>query len=169
MADKYLKTGSSGYPSEHEANVTSAGVGDAGKIIALDAGGKLDPTLFPAGFGEDALLIDASENLAAGDKVNIWNDGGSSAVRKADASNGRIAHGFTLVAVTSGNPATIYGLGQINDQLSGLTIGDDYFLGAAGAVTDTFVHSPGYVVQYLGTAHSATAMRFVQSTPIVLA
>lgn len=200
MADKYLKTGTTGFPTEQEALVTSAGVGDAGKIpaldtngrltdsvmsravtvtsagagdaaklVALDGGGKLDSTLFPAGFGEDTLLLTASEALTAGDFINIWDDAGTTKMRKADSSNARMAHGFVLAAVSSAATGTAYGLGQINDQLSSLTGGTNYFLGTAGAVTTTVPSTAGHIVQYLGTPHSATAMRFVQSTPIVRA
>lgn len=199
MADKYHKTGTTGFTTEQEALAVSAGAGDAGKIVAtdaagvldaslmpepltatsagagnagnivvLDGGGKLDSTLFPPGFGEDTLLVDATENLSAGSFVNLWNDSGP-ALRLADASNGRVAHGFVLASVTSGQPATVYGIGQVNDQLSTLTPGVNYFLGTAGALTATVPTTSGHYVQYLGTAHSATALRFIQSTPIVRA
>ena len=42
----YLKL-SGGVPSDTNANITSAGASDAGKIVKLDATGKLDATLFP--------------------------------------------------------------------------------------------------------------------------
>ena len=45
MADKFLKIGTDGLPTENEALVTSAGAGDAGKIVALDSAGRLDTSL----------------------------------------------------------------------------------------------------------------------------
>ena len=92
-----------GVISELEALVTSAGAGDAGKIPALDATGKLDNSLMPVGIGADSKILPASENLAAGDLVNVWNDSGTAKARKADATiAGKEANGFVLSAVTLG-------------------------------------------------------------------
>jgi hypothetical protein len=139
---------------------TSAGAGDAGKIPALDGNGRLDNSMMPAGFGAETQTITASENLAAGDFVNIHNSTGLKA-RKADASGGpsKKAHGFVLAAVTSGQPATVY-YGNINNQVAGLTVGDEYYLShstpggvvnAAGLPT-----TAGHIVQRLGVATVAT-------------
>ena len=73
MAQKFLRL-LSGVISELEALVTSAGAGDAGKIPALDVTGKLDNSFMPVGIGADSKILPASENLAAGDLVNVWND-----------------------------------------------------------------------------------------------
>lgn len=169
MADKYLKVGSTGFPTEQEAIASSAGAGDAGKIIATDGSGKLHSSFMPAGFGENTLTIEASENLAAGDFVNVFDDSGTVKVRKADNSNGRMAHGFVLAGVTAPANATVYGTGEVNDQRSSLTLGANYFLGTTGGVTTTIPSSSGAYVQYLGRAHSATALRFNESVPSVRA
>lgn len=132
MAEKYLKIGTDGLPTEQEATVTSGGAGDAGKIVALDAAGKLDATVLPAGVGQNVSTIPASENLTAGDWINIYDDSGTVKVRKADNSNARRAHGFVRANVTSPANATVYGPGELNDQMSGLTLGAEYFLGTAG-------------------------------------
>lgn len=160
----------SGLPTEVSAVDTSAGAGDAGKIVALDASGLLSSTMMPAGFGQNVDTIASSENLSAGDFVNIYDNAGTINVRKADADNGRPAHGFVKAAVTSPANATVYGPGELNDQLSGLTVGGDYFLSAtAGGVTTTAPTASGAYVQYLGRAKSATALRLLNVQPFVRA
>ncbi|KAA9150036.1 hypothetical protein F3K36_33425, partial [Delftia sp. BR1] len=81
---------------------TSAGAANAGDIVALDDSGRIDNSMMPVGIGADTAVIAASEALAAGDWVNVWNSTGAK-VRKADATtSGKEAHGFVLAAVTSG-------------------------------------------------------------------
>lgn len=169
MADKFIKL-SSGQLTEQEALVTSAGAGDAGKIPALDAAGKLDNSVMPVGIGADTKVIAASENLAAGDLVNLWNDAGTIKARKADASNGRRAHGFVLSAVTSGNNATVYFEGTITG-LSSLTPGAIMFLSgsSAGTATSTAPSTTGQIVQEIGVAISATEISFEPQRPVTLA
>ena len=100
-AKKYISL-VSGILTEIQALVTSAGAGDDGKLVALDSAGKLDNSVMPVGIGADTAAITASEALAAGDLVNIWNSSGFK-VRKADATTpGKEAHGFVL-AVWHGN------------------------------------------------------------------
>lgn len=113
----------------------------------------------PTGIGADVAVVDASENIAAGDFVNIWNDGGAAKVRKADASAaGKEAHGFVLAAVTSGNPATVYFEGT-NDQVTGQTAGPVYLSATVpGAATSTPPSTAGQVVQRIGVATSATSI-----------
>jgi len=168
-ADKYLYN-NAGAVTEKQAKDSSAGAGDAGKIVALDSTGRLDISMMPVGVASEAATIAASENLAAGDWVNIHNAAGSPNVRKADASNGRRAHGFVLASVTSGQDATVYQEGT-NTALSGLTPGATYFLSgaSAGAGTTTAPSTSAYIVQELGYAISATAISFEPSKPITLA
>lgn len=169
--NKYLKVGTNGFPTEQEASQSSAGAGDAGKIPALDSTGKLDPSMLPAGIGLNVDIIAATENLSAGDFVNIYNDTVSAKVRKADASNGRAAHGFVKASVTSGNNATVYGSGELNDNVADLEPGDAYYLSTstAGGVQIGIASGAGHIVQFLGVAKSATALRFVFNVPIVRA
>jgi hypothetical protein len=171
MAEKFLeRNASTGKITENEGLVTSAGAGDAGKIPALDAGGKLDVTLLPNGVGPATALIIASENLAAGDFVNVYDNAGTPTVRKADNSNGRQASGYVTSAVTSGNNATVYFEGQ-NNQVSGLTAGQRLYLGTAGAVTSTvpLIGGGALIHQYLGRALSATLMDVELDDEVVLA
>jgi len=115
-----------------------------------------------AGVGTD---FDASEALAAGDLVNIWDDSGTPKARLADASANKQADGFVLADVDSGDPATVYGQG-INDQVSGLTGGIEQYLSASvpGGVTVTAPTASGNLVQRVGKAFSATALDFKKGT-----
>lgn len=161
MADKPLQL-VNGIPTEVEATVTSAGAGNAGDVVALDGSGKLDSSVLPAGVGQNTDSIASFENLAAGDFVNVFDDSGTIKCRKADANADKPAHGFVLAAVTAPAAATIYGPGELNSQLSSLTLGALYFLSeTAGGVTTTPPASSGAVVQPLGVAKSTTALRFL--------
>jgi len=168
--DKYIKN-SGGTLTEQAAIQSSAGAGDAGKLVALDAAGLLAQSMMPTGIGPDTKDIPTSENLAAGDYVNIWDDTGTAKVRKADGSSiGKEAHGFVLAAVTSPANAAVYFEGK-NNQLSGLTPGATYFLSAVtpGAGTATAPSAAGNIVQRVGRSISATEVSFEAAQPIVLA
>jgi len=160
MANKYLAN-SSGRPVEVEGQVQSAGLDDAGKIPALDAAGRLDESLMPTGVGADVQVVPASEALAGGDFVNVWNDSGALKARKADATtNGKPADGFVKAAVESGSNASVYRSGE-NDQRTGLTVGATYWLSTTpGAVTETPPDSTGNLVQIIGKSYSATELAF---------
>jgi hypothetical protein len=147
---------------------TSAGAGNAGDLVSLDDSGRIDGSMMPVGIGADTASIQASENLAAGDFVNVWNNAGAK-VRKADATTaGKDAHGFVLSAVTSGNQATVYFEGT-NTQVSGQTPGPVYMQTTAGTGGATIPSASGNVVQSIGVAVSATAVNFERGVPVVLA
>jgi len=168
MADKYLYN-NAGVITEKEATVTSAGAGDAGELVALDAAGKLDNSVMPTGIGADTVTITTSEDLAAGDFVNIYDNASTPTARKADASNDFEAHGFVLAASTSGNNATVYFEGS-NNQVTGQTAGNVYLSAAtAGDVTATAPSGSGNLVQKVGVATSATNINVELSNPIKLA
>ena len=146
----------------------SAGAGNAGDLVSLDDSGRIDNSMMPVGIGADTSTISASETLAAGDWVNVWNNSGAK-VRKADATTaGKEAHGFVLSAVTSGNPATVYFEGT-NTQVSGQTPGPVFLQTTAGVGGPTVPSASGNVVQQIGVAVSATAVNFERNTPVVLA
>ena len=136
---------------------TSAGAGDASKIVRTDSTGRLDSSFLPVGVGPDTLSIEASETLAAGDFVNIFDYSSTPKIRKADATNGRDADGFVLAGVTSGANGDVYREGT-NTQLSGMTIGARQYLGATGAVTETPNTTSTQLHQFLGKASSATEL-----------
>jgi hypothetical protein len=167
MADKYIYN-NAGTLTEKEAKTTSAGAGDAGKVVALDAAGKLDTSFMPTGIAADTASITASEALSAGDYVNIWNSTGAKA-RKADATTaGKEAHGFVLAAVSNGASATVYFEGT-NSSVTGQTPGVVFLSITPGAGTTTAPSASGNVVQRIGFASSATAVNFQSQEPIVLA
>lgn len=168
MADKYIRN-LSGVLAEKEATVVSAGSGDAGEVVALDNTGRLDLSVMPVGIGPDVFLLAASENLAAGDFVNVFNDASVAKVRKADATTaGKFAHGYVLVSVTSGDNATVYFEGS-NTQVSGAVPGQTFLSTTAGGFSAAAPSSSGNVVQSLGVAISATVINFERSQPVVLA
>ena len=160
----------SGQLTQVEANTTSAGAGDSGKLVALDATGKLDNTLLPPGVGDESKILPASEDLAAGDLVNVWDDSGTTKVRKADATTaGKEADGFVLASVTSGNNATVY-FDAVNNASTGLTSASAVYLSAtAGLTTATAPSASGNVVQRVGRALSTTEFTFARGDAVTLA
>jgi hypothetical protein len=139
-------------------------------ILALDGSGKVPLNCMPSGVGPEVDTIATTEDLAAGDFVDVYNSTGQKA-RKADATtSGKQADGFVLASTTNGQNAEVYFAG-INNQCSGLTIGADAYLSAAtaGLPTSTPPSSAGNIVQPLGTALSATEVAFSKQPGIVLA
>jgi len=168
MAHKYLYN-NAGQITERELTVSSAGAGDAGKGVALDTAGRLDSTVMPVGIGADTKSIVSSENLAAGNLVNVWYDVDTVKVRKADATTaGKEAVGFVLSAVTSPAEATVY-FENVITGLSGLTPGTTQFLATtAGGRTEMAPSSTGNIIQKVGVAVSATELSFEPGETIVL-
>lgn len=166
--DKFISINNDGDLKEELAIGSSSGSGDANKIVKTGSDGKIDGTLIP---GSETLSLTASENLTAGDWVNVWDDGGTAKMRKADASNGMSheCHGFVLETITSGATGKFYGEG-INTQVTGLTIGDNYFLSTTpGAETDTAPTTSGHILQKLGIAVGTTAIKCELSNPVIRA
>lgn len=164
---KYLSN-NAGTITEVQPVTTSAGAGDATKLAQLDGSGRFDTSVMPVGIGADTASLTASEALAAGDLVNVWNSTGAK-IRKADAStSGKEAHGFVLAAVSNGASGTVYFEGT-NTQVTGLTPGV-LFLSATtpGAATSTAPSGSGQVVQRVGFATGSTALNFQSQPPIVL-
>lgn len=167
MADKYLYN-NAGTPTERAATTASAGAADAGKIPGLDAAGRLDNSMMPVGLGADTSVVTASEALAAGDFVNIWNNTGAKA-RKADATTAsKEAHGFVLASVANGAAATVYFEGS-NTQVTGQTAGNVFLSTTPGLATSTAPSAAGNAVQRIGVATSATNINTEFQTPIILA
>ncbi|MDR2365425.1 MAG: hypothetical protein LBD68_06160 [Zoogloeaceae bacterium] len=172
MTDKYLAR-VAGKTKRQSAIATSAGVTDAGRIAALNSEGKLDVTLLPSGIGANVFTATAKEALSAGAFVNLFADAGVFSARLADNTNGRSADGFVSAATPSGNAATIYPLGEVNANLSGLAVGNEYWLGITGGVIATPLDedddgNDGYISQHLGKAKSATELVTVRDDPVIL-
>lgn len=167
MTDKFLYL-NSGVPTEKTATASSAGVADAGKVVALDGTGKLDTSMMPTGIGADTQSITASEALTAGDFVNVYNSSGAKC-RKADASTaGKEAHGFVLANVSQSAAATVYFEGT-NTQVTGQTAGTVYLSTTPGLATSTAPSSAGNVVQRIGVATGTTTINFEAGQLFVLA
>lgn len=151
--------------------IVASVVGTADAIPAGDATGRLDISWLPVGIGAETVTANASENLSAGNFVNLFLSAGVLKVRKADATtNGKPADGFVLAAVTSGVDGTVYLLSQTNTQLSGLTIGTEYYLSTTpGAVNAVPPSTAGNIVQYLGKASKTTELVFVNVITIEVA
>lgn len=148
---------------------TSAGAGNAGDIVALDDSGRIDNSMMPVGIGADTAIVVASEALAAGDFVNVWDDSSSFKVRKADATTaGKEAHGFVLAAVASAGNATVYFEGT-NTQVTSQTPGPVFLQTTAGKGGATVPSGSANVVQRIGYAVSATAVNFDAGVPVKLA
>jgi len=155
MADKYVAIAADGRKAEVEATVTSAGVADAGEIPALDAAGKLDASLLPVGVGPDVTNMPSFEDLASGDYVNTFLDGGVIKARLADNSNDRPAHGYVKAGVTAPASVNVFFEGA-NANVSGRTIGARQYLGTVGSPVEATPTGAGTLLQFLGTAISAT-------------
>lgn len=161
--NKYLRSDSTtGVPTEQAAIQTSAGAGDAGKIPAVDSTGKLDTTFMPTGIVAPTAVITASEALAAGDLVNVYNNTGTANCRKADASaSGKQADGFVIAAVLISGAATVYFPGDENTSVTALTPGRQWLSDVTPGKCSTAVPTTaGHLVQPVGVATSATNLIF---------
>lgn len=151
--------GTSNLAKELTPNTTSAGSADAGKLVALDAGGKLDDTFLPSSSGGASLSLTASEAIAAGALVNVGSDG---QIRNANATDAtKPAMGFVLAAIASAASGTVYFGGNINSGASGLTAGSPVYLGTtAGVATTTAPSATGNLVQQVSPC-AVTTSEFV--------
>ena len=166
---KFVRISGTGI-GEQSGLSTSSGVADANKLVETGADGKLSLTLMPTGMGPDSLSLQASENISAGDLVNIHDVAGADRVRRADASNSREAHGFVLAAITSGSSGDVYFDGPITG-LTGLTAGAKVFLSGTtpGGITTTPPTTAGHLWQPVGVARNSTSVSFSPQDPITLA
>lgn len=155
-------------------NQISAGVADAGKIIALNSAGKLDVTMLPDGVGPDTVVAVASETIAQGDWINIYNDGGTLKMRLADAANAYEADGFALDNYAIAEDAVAL-LDYTNPWVAGRTVGALQYLSnvVPGTATETpldpdDIANAGHIHQLLGKAKSASEIVFQKHQVVVL-
>ena len=151
-----------------QAITESAGAGDADKLIAANAAGEIDITFLPSGFGAETISVVASEALAEGDFVNLWNDSGTLKARKADNSNDRPARGAVAAAFSSSATATVYVGQKLLSGYTGLTLGGECWLGTAGRATQTAPSGDGVLSQSVGFAASATAPLMQLQNEVIL-
>ena len=147
---------------------TSAGAGDADKIIHTGADGRIDATFLPNGIALLVRSIEVTETLVAGDFVNIYDSSGPK-VRKAVATDpAKFCNGFVLDGASSGS-IDVY-LSGLNTQLTGLTPGAKYYLDttAGDAVTPGPTEVDGNISQFLGSAVSATELLFESDDDILI-
>lgn len=165
-AEKIPSTNASGVLDPSLLNASTTG---NNKVLMTNGSGQIDPSTLPAGVGAATATITASENLTANDLVNIWNDGGTEKVRRADATTvGKECSGYVLAGVSAGSPATVYFTDRITG-LSGKTPGARQYLSTTpGAMTQTPPSATGNVVQFIGLAYGTAAVAFYPSDPIEL-
>lgn len=157
-ANKYIAN-IAGKLKEVFGTVISAGVANANQIPALDSTGRLDISLMPIGVDVEVVVAATSENLTAGDFVNLFVVGAAITLRKADSTtNAKPAHGFVIANTISPASATMYILGVRNSYVVGLTVGSRYFLDKAvpGGLTVTAPSVAGNIVQEIAIATLTT-------------
>jgi len=160
-----------GIPTQIHALLHSTGAPDAGKIIKLDETGRISQTVLPVGIAADTESALASESLTSNDLVQIWDDGGTAKVRRAEATalNKFLAVGFVKDNFTSGQTALVYFDGRMTG-MSGLTISAPYYLSETpGQATATAPVTASAVVQGIGYAVSSTTLSFEKFIPVHLA
>lgn len=165
---KALRLGTGGI-EEFAATDSSAGAANAGDIVALDSSGKIAVNMLPTGLGPAVKSIVASEAITAPALVNIWNDGGTAKIRKADAATNKPANGFILASVAAAASADVYFEGEVTG-LSGLTAGKVWLSATVpGGVQATIPTTSGHIAQSVGWATSATTIDFESGDPITRA
>jgi hypothetical protein len=154
---KLINLNTNGTQVEYSGVLTSSGAGSSGEIPALDAVGRLDVTMMPTGFGQDATTATAGEAIAAGDFV-YFNASGN--ILKADATVlAKQARGYVIAAVANAAIGTVF-YDDSNTSVTGLTPGVTYFLSnTPGGVTSTPTTVAGQICQEVGFAVSATVLR----------
>lgn len=149
---------------------TSAGAGDAGKVPALDANGLLNANMMPTGFGDEVQSYPTTDNLAAGQIVNIYSNGGVATARLADGSvTTKPGDGFVVAVSTQPAANNVYKFG-INTNASGLAPGLAVWLSQTtpGAATTTVPTTTGGISQQVGgDAANATTYNFQLGYPII--
>lgn len=165
---KYLQLGTAGV-EEKAATDSSAGVANAGDVVALDGSGKIPLNMMPVGVGAATKSIVASEAITAPALVSIWNDAGTAKIRKADAATNKPANGFILASVASAASAAVYFEGEVTG-MSGLTAGKVWLSATVpGATQATIPTTAGHIAQPVGWATSATTIDFESAEAITRA
>src|SRR5271166_443519 len=102
----YLTSGASGVSDllAVASNQTSAGAGDAGKIVALNSAGLIDSSMLPS---EDVISVTSSEAISAGALINLWISTGLK-VRNADnGAAAKWAMGWAPSAISNGGTGNV--------------------------------------------------------------
>jgi hypothetical protein len=117
------------------------------------------------------ITLVASEALPDGGWVNFWNSSGTMKVRKADATtSGKECHGFVKATYSTNDSAVCYLPGQLNDHLTGQTLGPLFLSTTAGEGVSSAPSGSGNAVQKVGVVYSATAaVCWPNPNPVTLA
>jgi len=170
MVNQKFLTKGAGINQEVQAISTSAGAGDAGKIPALDTNGLLAENMMPAGVSADVIVCKTGVgDLLANDVVYLHLVTAVLTADKADATDAtKRAQGYVKAGTTAGDDCTVY----LDSKLPGtaLTPGAKYYLTTTpGTVSATAPSASGNMVQCVGEAVSATAIKFdPDKIPVVL-
>jgi hypothetical protein len=145
----------------------------AGTNITIIDGGAGGPITISAagGSGADTITATASEDIAIGQFVAVFDSSGTPKCRVAKSSSGQgfQADGFCKAAFASGATATIYLPGSVNVAGgTGLTAGD-VWLGTGGYATNTAPTTAGYISQQIGVAEDATKVAFEPQPDVLIA
>lgn len=140
---------------------------DAAMLAAAKAYTDANAGSGGTGGSEYTLQLKASEAIAAGKLVNIFNSGGSAFVRIADALLAdRECHGFIKTSVAADGTATIYFSGA-NAGLTGLKVGRAY-LGENGAIANQIDVGTFKICQPVGVAISPNTLTFIHNDPVFI-
>jgi hypothetical protein len=113
--------------------------------------------------------LTATEAIAAQAPINIYYSGGQACMRNANAAAASQfpCHGFANAAVATGSSVPVYTDGYVAG-LSGLTPGQDYYLGTgAGEISTVGATAAGCLYQRLGVALTTTTLE-IDLMPAVL-
>jgi hypothetical protein len=109
------------------------------------------------------LYVLASENIAFGAAINLFNNGGVLGARNANATNNtKPCDGFcsTSGGITAGSVGEVIVCGGTTT-ITGLVLGTRYYLSTSnGQVTAVAPVAAGNIEQYLGVALSTTTLLF---------
>lgn len=152
----------------------STGVIDAGKVIGLNADGKVDISMIPTAVGKVGCVLTLSEPITAGDWVNVFTDGTNYKARLADVTDvTKVCHGYADASGIAGDNVLIMFEGLNSHNTTGLVNGTGYFLDKLGKAVATpdmtttakFVQPLGYCVNIDSTT---LAIRYEQDEVIYL-
>jgi len=155
--------------TQKAATQVSTGAANAGDIVALGEDGKIDTSLIPSGGAEATDAVVCTEVLSAGDWINLYNNAGTKACRRAIATDTtKPVNGFVTAAYTSGQTAQVSKKGDNTKvALTGFVIADigkRVFLSATTAGgTTKLCPQAGSLLQPLGSI-SDVSVSFVTVT-----
>ena len=149
--------------------------GTPDEVVSTNASGFIDASLIdPAATEDKKVTVTSGEALTAGQFVYFdEGDSGNAYIAGYDASlpaGANAAEGYVLTSVGAAASVDVYLTGA-NNQLTGLTPGDTYYLDTAGGVTNTppTLDTSGDINQPLGVAISATELCFAPERIVCLA